>query len=191
MITQYISPTDVKEYAFCPRLIYYKNVLHIYERTTEPMELGKEIHEEEPIAHLVPLLKVKQILRKVELTSKQLKLTGKIDYILITKFNEYLPVDMKWADPHYQTAQKHHKMQLVAYSLLIEEAYKTTVKRAIIYYTRARKTIIIPITYTLKNQAKEIIKNIYQIIQTNKEPIVPYTPKCKNCNYLKYCKPTK
>ncbi|MGC9069030.1 MAG: CRISPR-associated protein Cas4 [Thermoprotei archaeon] len=189
MIIKYISPTDVKEYAFCPRLVYYKNVLHIYERMTEAMELGKEIHKEEPITHLIPLFKVMKILKDVELTSKQLKLTGKIDYILVTKFNEYIPVDMKYADLHHQNAQKHHKMQLVAYSLLIEEAYKTTVKRAVIYYGRARKTITILITDALKKQTKEIIKNIYQMLETNKEPVVLYEPKCKSCNYLKYCKP--
>ncbi len=192
MSTQYIAPTDIREYAFCPRLVYYKNLLHIYERTTEPMMLGREVHDEQQITHLIPLLKVTKVLKNVELVSKRLKVAGKVDYILVTKFNEYIPVDMKLSEPYHGTAQKHHKMQLTAYSLLIEEAYKTIVKRAIIYYLRARKTIIIPITDSLKAQAKEIIKNIYRILETNIEPKVPYiAAKCKSCNYLRYCWPAK
>ncbi len=192
MNTKYISAIDITSYAYCPRLVYYKNLLHIYERTTEPMMLGKEVHDEQQITHLIPLLKVTKVLKNVELVSKRLKLSGKVDYILVTKFNEYIPVDMKWSELRHGTAQKHHKMQLTAYSLLIEEAYKTTVKRAVIYYSRARKTIIIPITDSLKAQTKEIIENIYRILETNLEPKVPYiAAKCKSCNYLRYCWPSK
>ncbi|MEM1547002.1 MAG: CRISPR-associated protein Cas4, partial [Candidatus Methanomethylicia archaeon] len=131
---KYITVVDVKNYSLCPMIAYYNNVLHIYERVTETMELGKEIHDEGFLSHLIPKLKAVKVLRNIELTSGRLGLTGKVDYVFVTRFNEYVPADAKWSDPEFGGAQRHHKAQLAAYSILIEEVYRTVVKRAVIYY---------------------------------------------------------
>jgi CRISPR-associated exonuclease Cas4 len=186
---KYITAVDVKDYTLCPRIVYYTNVLHIRERVTEAMELGREMHDEESLKHLIPMLKVVKVLRDIEITSRKLKLTGRIDYIFITKFNEYIPADMKWSDPEHGIARKHHRAQLAAYSLLIEEAYKTVVKRAVIHYTRAGKTVTVPVTASLKNQVVEAIMKIYEMIKSGREPEVRMNKsRCENCNYQVYCK---
>ncbi|MEM1546885.1 MAG: CRISPR-associated protein Cas4 [Candidatus Methanomethylicia archaeon] len=186
---KYITAIDVRDYAFCPMKVYYVNVLHIHERTTEAMELGREIHDEKTLTHLIPKFKAVKILRNVELVSSKLRVMGRIDYILITKFNEYIPADMKWSEPEYGLAQKQHRMQMATYSLLIEESYKTIVKRAVIYYSRAGKTIIVPITDSLKSQVADAIDKIYRMIRSEEEPKVRISLKrCVNCNYMSYCK---
>ncbi|MEM2195367.1 MAG: hypothetical protein QW803_13025 [Candidatus Methanomethylicia archaeon] len=73
---KYITVVDVKNYSLCPMIAYYNNVLHIYERVTETMELGKEIHDEGFLSHLIPKLKAVKVLRNIELTSGRLGLTN-------------------------------------------------------------------------------------------------------------------
>jgi len=189
MSMKYITAVDVRDHAFCPMKVYYVNVLHIYERTTEAMELGREIHDEKLLKHLIPTLKVVKVLRDVEITSRKLKLTGKIDYVFVTKFNEYIPADMKWSDPEYGVAQKQHRIQIAAYGLLIEDAYSVVVKRGFIHYLRAGRTVAVPITDSLKEEVKEAVKRIYEMIRSGEEPKIRVNmKKCENCNYKAYCK---
>ncbi|MCS7385417.1 MAG: CRISPR-associated protein Cas4 [archaeon GB-1867-005] len=186
----YITTVEVKNYALCPMIVYYTHVLHIYEPETEAMKIGREIHDKPPIAPIIPKLKATKILKEIQLESKTLKLRGKLDTIIITKHNEYIPIEVKWSDPTPAgKAQKHHKAQLTAYALLIEENYKTTVKRATIYYARAGKIITINITNTDKKQVKQIINKIHEMIATEKEPKIKPNPKtCTNCGYNQYCR---
>lgn len=41
---------EVRDYAYCPRVVYFTKVLHLRERVTEAMEYGRERHEEPPLA---------------------------------------------------------------------------------------------------------------------------------------------
>ncbi|MGQ9597332.1 MAG: hypothetical protein ACUVUS_08210 [Thermoproteota archaeon] len=41
MEEEYIIPTDVKRYVYCPKIIYISRVLHLEERTTDYMEAEK------------------------------------------------------------------------------------------------------------------------------------------------------
>ena len=47
---QFITVVDVRDYAYCPRVVYFTRVLHLRERVTEAMEYGRERHEEPPLA---------------------------------------------------------------------------------------------------------------------------------------------
>jgi len=186
----YITVTDVKNYAYCPKIIYFTHVLHLQEPKTEAMELGSQKHDETLITPLLKTLKTKKLLKNINLTSKTLKITGKLDYLAITKFGEYIPIEIKWSEPTPKGKPKRdHKLQLATYAILTEENYKTTIKRAAIYYKRAHKTTIIPLNPKLKQQAKNTINKIHKIIQNEQIPKTkqPKT-KCENCGYQKICK---
>ena len=187
----YITVVDVRDYAYCPLVPYHTLVLHIKERETEAMQYGKELHEQPPLAPVIPKLKAQKILKNIEFTSHRHKLTGKVDCIVVTRHNEYIPVEAKWSEPkHPGKPRKHHRIQLAAYALLIEEHYKTTVKRALLYYSRSQQLMEIPITSHDKQQVKEIIRKIYKMIQTEEPPKVKPNPKqCQDCGYQPYCQP--
>ncbi|RLF09484.1 MAG: CRISPR-associated protein Cas4 [Thermoprotei archaeon] len=184
----YITVVDVRDYAYCPRVVYFTHVLHLKERITEAMQYGKEHHEDPPLAPLMPKLKPKHVIKNVELTSSKLKLMGKVDTIVVTKHGEYIPVEVKWSEPRQGKPRRQHKAQLIAYALLIEENYSTTVKRAVIYYSRAGRLIEMPITSQDKRQVKRMIKQIYQVIRSEEMPEVKFKPKqCVDCGYKCYC----
>jgi len=187
----YITAVEVKHYAYCPKIVYFTHVLHLEEPVTDAMKLGGEMHDEALITPLLRLLKVEKLLRGVELVSERLRLSGKVDYLAITKFGEYVPIEVKWAEPTPKgRPKKNHRLQLAAYALLIEENFKTVVKRFAIYYARAHRAIISPIDSSLKREAHRAIKNIHEIIVNEEEPKVR-VPKsrCENCGYRRFCQP--
>ena len=186
--TPYITVVDVRDYAYCPKVIYFTRVLHLRERVTEAMEYGKEGHEEPPLAPLMPKLRPVKIMRDVELTSK-LGLTGKVDMVVVTKHGEYVPVEVKWSEPRAGKPKRQHKAQLTAYALLIEERFKTTVKRAIIYYSRAQRLMEVPLTDHDKRRVKQFINHIYEIIRREELPEVRQSEEqCRDCGYRVYCR---
>ena len=68
--------------------------------------------------------------------------------------------------------------------------HKTTVERALLYYSRSQQLMEIPITSHDKQQVKEIIRKIYKMIQTEEPPKVKPNPKqCQDCGYQPYCQP--
>jgi len=187
----YITVVEVKHYAYCPRIVYFTHALHLDERVTEAMEEGSTQHDEATIAPLIAKLKALKVLKGVELASSKLKVRGRPDYIIVTRHHEYIPVEVKWAEPTPTGQVKHdHKLQLAAYAILIEENYNTVVKRAAIHYTRASKTLTIPITHDLKQQAIRTINEIHRVIGSEQPPPpLKDRDKCRNCGFKQYCLP--
>lgn len=190
MEKHYITASDVKRYAYCPKIIYFTHVLHIEERITEAMEYGRELHREEYILPIVSKVKPLKIIKNPELVSDRLKIVGKPDFILVTKFKEYIPVEVKWSEEEFKgEARKDHKLQLATYALLIDEKYLTNVKRGYIYYVRSGRVIEVHISYSLKKKALKAIREIYSIVRGEDEPEVKVSRgKCVDCGWRKWCK---
>jgi len=187
----FITVVEVKHYAYCPKIVWFTHVLHLHEPVTEAMELGSEEHDERFITPLIKSLKAVKVLRNVELESEKLKLRGKVDYVLITRFGEHVPIEVKWAEPARGGGPKRdHKLQLAAYALMIEELTDKSVKRAAIYYARVSKIVVFPLDEHEKREARRIIKRIHEMVETGKEPTVR-VPKsrCINCGFRRYCMP--
>ena len=184
---EFLAPTDVKRFAYCPKIIYISRVLHLEERTTDYMEFGKEKHNKSIIAPLLASLKVKKVLENVEMESRGLKVRGKVDYVLITRFNEYVPAEIKWAEA-FRSIKRDHALQIATYALLIEENFNTVVKRGAVYYLRSKNIQISPISNDLKKEARSIIERISEIINNEVEPEVKVNKRrCMNCGFRNYC----
>ncbi|MCX8205536.1 MAG: CRISPR-associated protein Cas4 [Candidatus Nezhaarchaeota archaeon] len=186
---EYISALDVKNYALCPRIAYFMRVLHVYEVDTEAMQYGREYHDEAIVAQLIPMLKAVKVLRRLELASERLRVTGRVDYVFVTRHGEYIPAEVKWAEPTSKgQVRRNHKLQLATYALLIEEAFNTTVKRIVVHYARARRTLVVHLTQGLKRETKDIIRKIYEMISSEEEPKVRVKRDvCEGCGYRQYC----
>ncbi|NHV99471.1 MAG: CRISPR-associated protein Cas4 [Thaumarchaeota archaeon] len=183
----FLTPTDVKRFVYCPKIIYISRVLHLEERTTDYMEFGREKHDKSIIAPLIASLKASRVLEDVEMESQRLKMRGKIDYIIVTKFNEYVPAEIKWAEAS-QSVKRDHALQMATYSLLIEENFNTVVKRGAVYYLRSKNICVLSISEDLKKEAKSIIKKISEIIDNELEPEVKVIKsRCMNCGFKNYC----
>ncbi|PUA31175.1 MAG: CRISPR-associated protein Cas4 [Zestosphaera tikiterensis] len=185
-----ITVTDLKHFAYCEVIVYLTHFLGVEESETEYMEYGKEIEKEKFIQQLYPKYKVKEVFRSVALTSKELRLTGVVDYVLITKHNEIIPVEVKWSEPLISgRPKKDHVIQLAAYALLLEKGWthlRPSVKRGVIYYLKPKGVYVeVAIDYSLKKEIYRTLKKVEDIIKGKKEP--KPKAKCGSCNYKPYC----
>jgi CRISPR-associated exonuclease Cas4 len=188
---EYITAADIKRYAWCPRIIYFTHVLHLEERVTEAMEEGKEEHDDALIVPIVAQLRSKGVIKDLNLASDTLRLTGKPDFILETRFGELIPVEVKAASLDASSkVKKDHMMQLACYALLIEDNFKKIVKRGAVYYLRDRRVAYVAIDNYLKRETRKVIEEVYKIIEKEEMPrIRQRMSKCKNCGYYRYCYP--
>lgn len=193
----FISVTDVKHYIYCPRLIYFDRVLHATPVFGSQQEEGKETHEEQVAKELRRKDAVyyssefvgAQKLLFTPLSSNGLGLQGNVDLIIHTARGEFIPVEYKNMNSDHGRVCMDHKYQLVAYALLIEETYGTTVKSGIVNYLPETQILQFEITPTMKTHVKRVIGHIKRIIQTEElPPIRVASYKCQGgCGHKQTC----
>lgn len=190
---QFITPSEVMEYLFCPRFVYYMNVLKIkqHEHRRNLVNKGRDLHQ-------LKLVQNKEYLRKsvgvvdklvdVYLSSESLRLVGRMDEVLFLNDGSAAPLDYKyayWENKVYKTL----KFQQVLYSMLIMENFSVPVKKAFIVYTRTKNHLVeIPINQDLISKAKQILDEVFKIINLAQYPKATATKrKCEDCTYRNIC----
>lgn len=180
--------TDLKQYMYCPRILYYQTCLPTVRPTTYKMRAGVEAHEEERQRASRRStqwygLPDGQRLFDVSVQSPTLGLSGQIDEVVQTAA-EMVPVDYKMA----RQASYHYKVQLVAYAMMLEEAYQTQARRGILYLIPTRKAVEVPITRALRQQVLRTLDTMRAIAE--KETMPPPTDwrqRCADCEFRRFC----
>ena len=140
-----ITPSEVIEYLYCPRFIYYMNCLCIpqHEEQRYKVQKGREIHEIKGKVNRDYLRKKLGCIKKegsVYLASSRYHLRGVIDEVLFLNDGTLAPIDYKYAEYNERLYQTY-KIQSILYGLLIKENYKREVNRGYICYVRSRNLI--------------------------------------------------
>lgn len=202
-----ISIFKVMDYIFCPRIIYYENVIGI--NTNKNNDLKNE--EEERLKRINGInkkwiwdrLKVKNdkydfstpgkvdVVRNkefnVNLFSEKNKFYGKIDEILYLKNEEVVPLHF-FNSKYDGRIFENYKYQMAMYSMLIEENYKIESKKG--YGLFLSGLILKKIEYNLEDFKKieKYISEIWKIIENGTYPLeVESGTKCRYCYYKKIC----
>lgn len=186
-----IPATWIKQYYFCPRIIYYLGVLGYSERLTESMIEGKEFHlsEEQRAKRRKSVAGEKKepakcVWSKLPIASEKLGLYGIIDEIyetengLVIVENKFMKAPKK---PH-----PGHIYQAVAYAMLAEEKIGKIVRKIVIKYLKSNKSFEIPLTEDIKKHVQWTISRIKSIIEREKLPR-GNDKKCKNCGFIRTC----
>ncbi|MDR2204355.1 MAG: CRISPR-associated protein Cas4 [Nitrososphaerota archaeon] len=193
----FISVTDIKQYIYCPRIVYFDRVLHAKQIFGSQQNDSKKLHEQyitkehnrkDAIHYSHELVNAEKYMYTT-LCSNKYELQGNIDCIIKTTKNEYIPVDYKNMKSNKGKTHIQHKYQLVGYALLIEDNYNTIVKQAFIEYIPEKIVIQFEITPTMKTFVKRIIGHIKQIIQEEElPPIRTAEHKCRGgCGHKQIC----
>ncbi len=188
-----IPVTWIKQYHYCPRIIYFLGVLGVEERTTESMLEGKESHIKEDIKgrrrktldkhRKIP---VKQRWRKLEVASERLGIIGVVDEVIDTG-KELAIVEVKHAYPS-RKPPPGHIYQAIAYAMLAEEKINKPIRKIILKYLPSQKTFEIPITEHMKKHVIWTIKQINKILNEEKIPQYKQTKKCHGCGWQWICR---
>src|SRR5947207_2273253 len=174
---------DLKQFEYCPRIVFYNTVMPLDRKVTFKMQRGTEAE-----FHLDALEKRRSLRRyklgdgerrfHVWLHSERLGLSGKMDLLIVTS-QGYFPVDFKYTRgrPH-----RNHISQLAGYAVLVEEQYQTAVETGFIYLAPQGELVAIKITKELKEEVAERLSRIREMIR--EEILPPPTPvraRCAEC----------
>src|SRR5437016_2602247 len=113
---------DLKQFEYCPRIVFYNTVMPVERKSTIKMERGKEIELK------LDALEARRTLRRyrlaegerqyhVWLSSDRLGLSGKLDLLIVTPDACY-PVDFKHTRDR---PRRNHVLQLGGYAVLVED----------------------------------------------------------------------
>ncbi|NLW16854.1 MAG: CRISPR-associated protein Cas4 [Firmicutes bacterium] len=186
-----LHPTDIRQYLYCPRIIYFTYVQPVRKLPTLKMRAGAEVHQLEAKAVARGRRSQRELPKgivrnNVSLYSRSLGLSGKLDRLIICPDGKLAPVELK-PSPILET---RHQYQLVAYAMMVEEEYKGQVEEAYIYSLSTRQVLPVTVSTEKKKYVKDCLSRIRRIIQSEHFP--PATAgrrgaKCRDCEYRRYC----
>ncbi len=180
----------IRQYIFCPRIVYYNLLTNIKPIYPRQVSLGNEYHTLQD--RLSKNRKFKKLNIKYDefvlnkyIENKDLNICGIVDLAFLSK-DEVTPIEFKFINtkkPSYS-----HILQLYAYGLLLSKKYEKNFNQAIISYSNNMKIFKININDKIKNDFLKVLKEIEKIV---KNDILPNSSadqyKCSQCEYLNFC----
>lgn len=178
----------LKQYVYCPRVVYYETCTPGIRPTTYKMEAGAVAHDYERKRASRRTLTAYQVPEgerhfDVRVFSSKLGLSGIIDEVVITP-DEVIVVDYKMA----RWMGDNHLIQIGAYAMLVEEAFQLPAHRGFIYLMGVRRFESVLIDAVVRNSVLETLEGIQHI--RNKEympPPVDEQNKCESCEFRRFC----
>jgi CRISPR-associated exonuclease Cas4 len=187
--------TDLKQWSYCPRVLYYRYCLPEVRPITDLMEAGIRSHADETGREERRSLRTYGMSEgersfDVVLHSDSLGLRGRLDLAIVVPNRadpraEAIVVEYKDSE---KAAGAHFKMQLAAYALLLEEAWKLQVRRGFIYSIPLRKAEAISITPTLRRNVQQQVAAMHKAIAGELMPPAPTNRRpCVSCEFRRFC----
>ncbi|TQD23806.1 CRISPR-associated protein Cas4 [Methanolobus vulcani] len=188
-----ITISDVLEYLFCPRFIYFMYCLDIpqHEENRFKVIKGRDVHKKRQMTNREYVRKKLNCISKeseVYVVSKAHHIKGIVDEVLFLEDNTAAPLEYKFAE-YKDKVFSTYKYQLVLQALLIKENYNIEVQKGYICYTRSN-SMIKELAFKLSDfkKANDIITDIIQIVDKGKYPKATKSKnKCIDCCYRNIC----
>ncbi|MCG3158370.1 MAG: CRISPR-associated exonuclease Cas4 [bacterium] len=185
----WLRATDLKQWAYCPRIVFYGYCMPLPHAPTPAMQAGRDLHER------IECLERRRKLRayhlssgerqfEVALHSKQHGLSGKLDMLVTTALGRY-PVDFKMTQGQ---PGENHRLQLAAYALMLEEQFACNIATGFIYLIPQRNAVIVPIDAGLRQQLHASLAAMRAMIRAERFPAAASEPgRCWDCEFKLFC----
>lgn len=188
-----ITPSLMLEYLYCPRFIYYMEVLHIKQQEDKrfKVKIGREIHRQKSLENRDYKRKKIGVVEKLTeqpLYSDKWHIHGIVDEILILDDGTAAPLDYKFAE-YKERVYNTYRMQLTMYGMMINDKMGYEVKRGYLVYTRSKSHIEeVEIGQKERDEVLKYTDEILNIIQAGIFPKVKGVKrKCIDCCYRNLC----
>lgn len=191
---------DIKQYFYCPRIVYFNYLMPRFRPVTYKMEEGKlrqseqeklekrrtvarfDLFDDERRSHVV-----KQF--NVRLYSDELGLSGMLDMLLIVE-DEAIPVDFKDGSfARGEVVALHHKYQLIGYGLLVEACLRKKAMRGFIHSIEEGKAKSVNFSEGAKMFLRGKIRKMHEMIINEILPHpTPHYVRCRECEFRPVCR---
>lgn len=184
-----LTVSDIKQYAYCPRIVFFTYCLPLRRPVTYKMEEGELQHEHTSDLEQRRSLRaygLQQGQREfgVRLYSERLGFSGLLDMVVLTP-HEHIPVEFK-----HSTGKPglNHKYQLTGYALLVEDRWERAVRRGFIYLIPFKKALEVPVTSDMR---RFVLKSMAAIRDMVDREIMPaatrHRERCVDCEFINFC----
>ncbi len=185
----WLTVTDLKQYAYCPRILFLTYNMPVPRPLTPKMEFGKDGHYE-----LDRLERRRKLVRygldegervfHTSLTSHKLGVEGKLDLHIETE-RECAPVEFK----HSNDVHFNHKVQLGCYGMMLEETTGKPVRWGFIYLIPHNDVVPVQMTSELREYVHRTVDAIRIGITKGVWPRpTTFRHRCRECEYRRYCR---
>ncbi len=187
-----ITASDLLEFLFCPRFIYFENYLGIPEHQEKRYKVlkGRTIHEDTMRVNPDYLRKKIGCIerRKSVYLASVRGMRGIADEVLFLNDGTAAPLDYKYAE-YKEHIFRNHKYQLAFYGQLIRENFHVPVSRGFIVYTRSNNKLVeVSITEQMYGELDKIILDLRGVVQRGLYPEpTKFRARCDDCCYRNIC----
>jgi CRISPR-associated exonuclease Cas4 len=188
-MTQTLRVSDLRQYTYCARIVYYHYCLPAIRPVTYKMEAGKTAQREEEGRERRRSLRAYHLAdgeRHFDLwvSSDALALRGKVD-MAIKRATEAVPVEYKDSPGRLG---HHIILQVAAYGMLLEELWARPASRGFVYYIPARRSREIALTAEVRAQVQQTLAEIRAMVAQEHMPRPPRRrTKCEICEFRRFC----
>ena len=184
-----IPVTDLKQWAYCQRIVYYHRVMPAIGKQTFKMKEAIAAQD------LIESLEMRRGLQAycleaakrhfgVWLSNPTLGLSGKTDLVL-EAFDRVAVVDFKLTSGE---VGENHRMQLAGYSLLAEALFSLPAPVAFIYRIPDNRVFPIEITADLRTAIAKAVIDVREMAEKQLcPPPTAVRGRCIECEYANYC----
>jgi CRISPR-associated exonuclease Cas4 len=184
-----VTATDLKQWAYCSRIPFYRHVLPVRSAPTYKMQRGKDVQA------AVEALERRRGFRAygmrdgerhfgLWLRSERLGLSGKLDLLIVTPDACY-PVDFKDTEGG---PRRNHRLQLAAYALLAEEAFERPAPDAFIYLVPEKRVVALALTQADRDEVRRALADMRWMIEREDMPApTSVRARCTPCEFRNYC----
>jgi len=187
-----IDVWEVVQYHYCPRKLYFLRTLGAPSPSRRKMSMGSDEHakERKRLAERKTVFgfkpeEVRRVHSKLMLEDPELALVGQIDNVVELSDGQLIPTEIKYTD--YVSAYESRVKQLVAYAILLERNYKTSVRTGILYFPIQNRQIKVAIGHEDKESLIRDLERMRRLIASEKMPPKARREACRYCEVSKYC----
>ena len=138
---------------------------------------GKELWEK-----LTP-----KIISELKIESDELRLKGRVDQVHVYD-KEYIPFELKTGKMPQDGVWPSHRIQIAAYSLLLQEHFKKPVKEGFVYYLDSKQKRQIVINPYMVDEVKQLVDDIIELLKSKNIPdFCSNENKCRKCGLREKC----
>jgi CRISPR-associated exonuclease Cas4 len=185
--------TDLKQYTYCPRIVFYTYCLPLIRPTTFKMESGIAAHggaAEKARRRTLSAYGLDGGKRHFDVwvSSQRLGLRGRIDLVIEVDGEEgpeLIPVEYKQTR---RRVGRHICQQLAAYGIMVDESWEGDVRRGFVYSLLTRKAEEVGLTEGLRSEVVEAVETMREMVMREMMPEPPRSRRrCVNCEFRRFC----
>ncbi len=188
-----LAVSDVRQWTFCPRVLWHRRMMPHRVRETPKMALGRDAEA------ALERLEQRRGARRydlegaarrfdVALASDRLGVRGVCDLVLDAKSGAAHPVEVKRTQGG---ASAHHAVQLAGYAMLLEEQEARpagSVSRGFLLLLPEDRVVAVALDAELRRAFERALTGIREMLATERFPgPTKHRTFCPQCEYVRFC----